>query len=100
MSITPALAKAITQVACKLHRERGIPYKQACRMAMCAAWKVSGRMKASGMGQVEPETIQKAISPWLWVFSVAGFAMTVLNTSRVSRRLKRLPEMGRRRRSA
>jgi hypothetical protein len=31
------------------------------------------------------EEIKAAISPWLWIFSIVGFGMALLNTYRVTR---------------
>lgn len=42
----------------------------------------------SGSPAVEPEQFRKvreAISPWLWILSVAGFGMAMLNTFRIKR---------------
>lgn len=50
-------------------------------------------LQPEGLGQAfaeriaKVETIEKAkefISPWLWVFSIVGFGLALLNTRRVS----------------
>ncbi len=93
--------REITRVACKLHQERGIPYKQACLMASRAAVRASRRRPGEGMGQSTAEALKQAaelapikaareaLSPWLWIFSLAGFGMALLNTSRIKRVYKR-----------
>jgi hypothetical protein len=44
--------------------------------------------RGTGIGQIDIEavkTAQKTISPWLWVFSVVGFGMALMNTHRISK---------------
>lgn len=72
-----------------LHKEHCIPKERAIKIAtQCYLRKKAN----SGMGQTEVmEHIAKAkeqISPWLWVFSIAGFGMALLNTKRVSKMFK------------
>lgn len=38
---------------------------------------------------MEAESISKLVSPWLWVLSIAGFGMALLNTSRISKMWQR-----------
>jgi hypothetical protein len=88
----------LVQVACE-EAERlvrsGVPRERAC-------WIVAEALRStlertSGVGQfvlptttspTEPEAFRKAretISPWLWILSVAGFGMAMLNTFRIKR---------------
>ena len=80
------IAREVNRLACKLHKERGIPIPEACRMACRAVMRTLGRPPRGGLGQTEvlstmktagtsaPVTaVREAISPWLWVLSIASF---------------------------
>lgn len=80
-----ALAAA-AEVARVLHEERGIPRDQAIALAARAAMRIHG----AGLGQdiltataqaAGDETVKKvreAVSPWLWVLSIASFVMGIV----------------------
>lgn len=93
------IVREVTAVACKLHKERGIPHRQACLMAARAVLRVLGEPPGGGMGEAtsvlakaaELELVKKvrgAVSPWLWVLSIGSFGMAVLNTKRIARMFK------------
>lgn len=78
----------------------GMPRQQATRIATDALADVVRSRNAEhvamglyGLGDTvnipdAPEVvkeIQQKISPWLWVFSVLGFGMAVMNTRRISK---------------
>ena len=80
------IVQEVNRLACKLHKERGIPMKQACALACRAVMRTLGRPPGSGLGQAEVlatmkstgesaqiKAVREAVSPWLWVLSVAGF---------------------------
>lgn len=82
------IQKEVERLAIKLHRERGIPMKQACALACRAVMRTLGRPPGSGLGQEEVGTltrlktageaapvkaVREAVSPWLWVLSIASF---------------------------
>jgi hypothetical protein len=62
----------------------------------------------TGLGQVELlntaadapliKEAREAVSPWLWVMSVAGFGMALMNTRRIARMVKGRFQANRRRR--
>ena len=70
-------------------------------MAARAGVRASRRRPGEGMGQSTVEALKQvaelepikaareALSPWLWIFSLAGFGMALLNTSRIKRVYKR-----------
>ena len=90
------ILKETQRLACRLHREQGIPMKQACKLAARATFRTLGRPGKGGLGQLEPlkaaaadpqvTAIREAVTPWLWIFSLFGFGMSLLNTRRISRR--------------
>lgn len=92
------LAKQVAGVARKLRRERGIPYSQACALASRAVLRVLGQPPRAGMSQataltkaaqLEPiRMAREAVSPWLWIFSLTGFGLTILNTRRIAKMFK------------
>jgi hypothetical protein len=73
--------------------------KEAANLAMCkcasglsmeAAVEVAveeelARRRNAGMGQSAIEAVHEAVSPWLWVLSVAGFGMALINTRRIKK---------------
>jgi hypothetical protein len=78
---------------------QGMPKQQAVDIA-CRALCDLVKERSSGLGQepltfltpekptITPEPVKKvheAISPWLWIFSVVGFGMAILNTHRIAR---------------
>lgn len=81
--------------AIRLHRERGIPLGEACRIAARAVAGVSGLGQTGDPGllaraaELEPvRVIRQNVTPWLWVLSVTGFVMAILNTSRIDKMFK------------
>lgn len=85
----------VTSVAQRVAREYGLSPETAARVAVRAALRVDSA--CSGMGDdpldtlksaSEIEAIKKAreaVSPWLWVFSLTGFGMALLNTRRIAK---------------
>ncbi len=81
------IMREVNRLACKLHKERGIPMHEACALACRAVMRTLGRPPGSGLGQDEGaftsikaaseaapvKAAREAISPWLWVLSVASF---------------------------
>lgn len=81
-------------------------HPKAARRIVCTALanvlrKRGVEIPGAGVGQGDPtevlrqaadiEPIKKAretVSPWLWVLSIIGFGMTVLNTRRIARMFK------------
>lgn len=79
-------------------------HPKAARRIVCEAFQrvVKKRLEEwgsrHGMGQdsiltqaaqFEPiKEVREAVSPWLWVLSLTGFGMTVLNTRRIARMFK------------
>lgn len=96
MKFTAGQCEAALQVANDLIR-RGIPKDEAVRRACLAAAKIS--RKRFGMGQEEPKLVlsseegpsgivaevRSKVSPWLWVLSIAGFGLTVINSRRITK---------------
>lgn len=93
------IVKQASQLACKLHKEHGIPHRQACMMASRAILRVLGRPPGAGMGQATAalaraaelapiKATREAVTPWLWVLSVFGFGMAILNTRRIGKMFK------------
>lgn len=96
MELTKEQCEAVRQVADGLVR-RGHPKGEAVRMACLAASRVASR--PAGMGQEEPKLVlaseegpngivaevRSKVSPWLWVLSVAGFVMTLVNSRRITK---------------
>lgn len=94
----------ILYAAQRIH-EQGVP----CREAICMACRAAGRIRPASdtrvgcgyacpkrdlLGQLptsieaitgQVQEVKAAISPWLWVFSIAGFGLALLNTKRISR---------------
>jgi hypothetical protein len=78
---------------------RGYHPKAAKRIVTDASRRALGRsVSLSGVGQEEGESIiakaanlepikaaRELVSPWLWVTSVVGFALAILNTRRIAR---------------
>jgi hypothetical protein len=73
----------VNEVAAKIAREHNIPYIRAHELATEAAL----RLTPTTLGQIpeQLETVKAAVSPWLWVFSLVGFGMAVLNTKRIAK---------------
>lgn len=82
---------------------QGYHPKAARRIVCTALLRVlkSRGIEVAGMGQEDPENIlmraadisaiktaRETVSPWLWVLSVIGFGMTLLNTRRIARMFK------------
>ena len=80
------IQKEVERLACKIHREHDIPMKQACALACRAVMRTLGRLPSSGLGQdgvlskiksageaAPVKAAREAISPWLWVLSIASF---------------------------
>lgn len=106
------MESVITQGECEVLKRQyhslltqGYHPKVARRIVCGALAKVLRRrgveVSDAGVGQSDPtsvirqaadiEPIRKAretVSPWLWVLSVIGFGMTVLNTRRIARMFK------------
>jgi hypothetical protein len=85
-------------LANKIHREQGVPIREACRMACRATTRALGRAPGSGLGadevltalkdvgEAEPiKALREAVSPWLWVSSLVGLGMGVINYRRIGR---------------
>lgn len=83
-------------LAIRLHRERGIPLDRACVIAArSVAYLHSSGME--GLGQLDPGVLSRAaqyepirvvresVTPWLWVLSVGGFIMAIVNTRRIAK---------------
>jgi hypothetical protein len=82
------IVQEVNRLACKLHKEQGIPMRQACALACRAVMRTLGRPPGSGLGQEAPilatfkeagesapvKAVREAVSPWLWVLSIASFA--------------------------
>jgi len=77
---------------------RGYHPKAAKRIVMEKAREILGRPVRAGMGQDEGENIlvkaanlepvkaaREMVSPWLWVTSLVGFGMAILNTRRIAK---------------
>lgn len=78
---------------------RGYHPRAARRLVCEKAERILGRpVNAAGVGQEEGENIlvkaanlepvkaaREMVSPWLWVTSLVGFAMAILNTRRIAR---------------
>jgi len=77
----------------------GMPKQQAVDVSVRALCDLV-ESRETGLGQqpltflspASPESapepvrkIQEIISPWLWIFSVVGFGLAILNTQRISR---------------
>jgi hypothetical protein len=80
----------------KLHLERGIPKKEACRIVETAIKNVLARGD-HGLGQTPDEelpgaikAVKSTISPWLWALPIVSFTVAMVNAGRLSRTLKRL----------
>lgn len=76
-------------------RARGIPDSVSRPMLERAVRKHCDLLcapSAGGLGQFaeseELRQVRETISPWLWIASIAGFAMTVLNSHRIARMYK------------
>lgn len=94
--MNPSVLSAAAEVAEFLHESHGVPRDQAVRLAACAAM----RIPAAGLGQdiltasaaaadiQEIKKVREAVSPWLWILSVVGFGMGVLNTRRIGKMFK------------
>lgn len=94
MNLTARQCESVLQVANDMIR-RGVPKDEAVHLACMAAVKISRRQ--AGMG-AEPTLILSAeegptgiiaevkskVSPWLWVFSIASFAMAIINARRIA----------------
>ncbi len=81
-------------------RQRGTPRGEACRIVSRAIARVKSSAPSSGgVGQPEilksaaeaapVKAVREAVSPWLWVLSVVGFGLTILNTRRIARMFKK-----------
>lgn len=81
--------------------EMGVDPKVAARKVWEASDRVLAAAQRSGIGAFEPvEAIRKAaeaepvkrvretVSPWLWVLSIIGFGLGLLNTRRIARMFK------------
>jgi hypothetical protein len=83
---------------------RGVPRERAIEIATEMALEAVRKKYPSGLGQVEINAIdqfaqqsqaaaaiapikavREAISPWLWVTSLIGFAMGLMNTRRIAK---------------
>lgn len=77
---------------------RGYHPKAARRIIMDKSREILGRCPAAGVGQGEGENIlvkaanlepvkaaREMVSPWLWVTSLVGFGMAILNTRRIAK---------------
>lgn len=77
---------------------RGYHPKAAKRIVLEKARAILGRSVRAGMGQEEGENIilkaanlepikaaREMVSPWLWVTSLVGFGLAILNTRRIAR---------------
>jgi hypothetical protein len=91
-NVSGALINAAASEARRLHQELGLPIEQAARLA------VRGALRASGLGQDEVfktvqtaadagplKQIREAVSPWLWITSLVGFGLALLNTRRITK---------------
>lgn len=80
---------------------RGYHPKAAKRIVMNKAQAILGRRPTAGVGQDEGENIlvkaanlepvkaaREMVSPWLWVTSLVGFWMAILNTRRIAKMYK------------
>jgi hypothetical protein len=81
------IVKEVNRLACKLHKERGIPMNQACALACRAVIRTLRHPSGFGLGQDEGplarikqagevpqvKAVREAVSPWLWVLSIASF---------------------------
>lgn len=77
---------------------RGYHPRAARRLVCAQSERILGRpVRASGVGQGEGENIlvkaanlepiraaRELVSPWLWVTSVVGFALAIMNTRRIA----------------
>lgn len=79
------------------HIAAGVPKDRAIRIAAHALCDLVNE-RDSGLGQVGPaaaltqaaeaapvKAIREAVSPWLWVVSLFGFGLALLNTQRISK---------------
>lgn len=77
---------------------RGYHPRAARRIIMDKSREILGHCPPAGVGQEEGENIlvraanlepvraaREMVSPWLWVTSLVGFAMAILNTRRIAR---------------
>jgi hypothetical protein len=83
---------------------RGIPREQALQMASDMAIQAVQKKYPNGLGQVDVDPIdqfaeksqaaaaiapikavREAITPWLWVTSLIGFGLGLLNTRRIAK---------------
>ncbi len=80
------IMREVNRLARKLHKERGIPMKQACALACRAVMRTLGRPPGTGLGQerilatfketgeaAPVKAVREAVSPWLWILSVISF---------------------------
>lgn len=95
MELTAEQCEAVRQVADGLIA-KGYPKREAVRIACQASLRVVSK-KPAGMGQ-EPKLVlsseagpngivaevRSKVSPWLWVLSIAGFGLTVINSRRIT----------------
>jgi bacterioferritin-associated ferredoxin len=93
------IVEAICTTAERLMKEHGLSQLAACRMAARAVLRAAGKRIPAGLGEGEApkvlaeiqaagdlapvKALRDAISPWLWVSSLIGFAMGIMNTRRI-----------------
>lgn len=99
MSLDPSKAEAATAAVESLVAQ-GVPRAQAVPLvhrAIARMW--AEKPSRSGLGDTADavltdlktagdaapiKAVREAITPWLWVFSVVGFGMGLMNTRRIS----------------
>lgn len=93
---------AVRRTAFQLMQERGLSEPDACRIAARSVLRAAGLPLPAGLGaDPAPGTpailsqvaavgndpmvtaLRNAVSPWLWVSSLIGFAMGIMNTRRI-----------------
>lgn len=88
------IVQEVDRLACKLHKEQGIPMKQACALACRAVQRTMARTGVPGFGPPGPpglgqeaafasikaagesapvKAVREAVSPWLWTLSIFSF---------------------------
>jgi hypothetical protein len=80
---------------------QGVPRDVACRKVWEVANRMADRWEAGGMGapsavdlirsaaESDPvRNVREAVSPWLWVLSIIGFGLGLLNTRRIAKMFK------------
>lgn len=74
----------------RLRIESGLTHEQMHEATLRACGKYLGTLGNPGTNEVVMpvaaiEQVRQAVSPWLWVFSLVGFGMAVVNSRRIAK---------------